>query len=231
MEKRNLIIALHGFLGTPSDWEIYLKKIKKPSDIVISPFLFTEGDWCPRKTLLQWTTCFKNKCENWLNEGYDLTLLGYSMGGRLGLCTYLDQPDLFKEAHFFSVNPGIDNIKELEVRKNNDAIWAERFRSETWNTVLTDWNQQPVFIGDLEPIRLEKDFSRELLALSLTQWSLSEQQNLWPKLAVLNKPIGWWVGEKDLKFLNMAKQLNQENPNIQIKVVPNCGHRVLFKLG
>jgi 2-succinyl-6-hydroxy-2,4-cyclohexadiene-1-carboxylate synthase len=230
MEQRTLIVALHGFLGQPQDWASYLKKIKKPNDQLVIPFLFEDSPWSPQKTLPEWNKYFKTQCDAWLSEGFELKLMAYSLGGRLVLKTYLDYPDYFKEAHFFSVNPGLIDLAELEARRKSDLNWAQRFRHDSWEALIKDWNQQAVFKNDFEPIRHEKDFSRDLLALGLTHWSLAEQENFWPKLILAKKPIYWWVGENDIKFLDIARKLQAKNPNITVNCIPQCGHRSIFKM-
>jgi 2-succinyl-6-hydroxy-2,4-cyclohexadiene-1-carboxylate synthase len=228
MEKRDLIIALHGFLGKPDDWNHMLKNSLLNSTPIFSPFFFEESEWSPRKKLEEWGDFFLAQCEDWRAQGFSLKLYAYSLGGRLALGPLLKKPFLFKEAHFFSVNPGLTTQEEREIRKINDASWAERFGTENWDHLIRNWNSQNVFLEDYEPLRRESDFSRELLALALTQWSLSLQENYWPKLTELKFNINWWVGQKDVKFVEMAKDLNRKNNFIKLSIIPDKGHRVLF---
>lgn len=228
MEKRDLIIALHGFLGKPQDWDSQLKNYQKTDCKIVAPFFFEPSNWSPEKNISEWGQFFLEQCERWQNEGFKLKLLAYSLGGRLALGPFLKRPELFSEVHFFSVNPGLSNSKEKNIRQINDANWARKFLIEPWELVTQNWNLQPIFLDDYEPKRNEVDYSRELLARALTNWSISHQENYWDKLVNLKQSINWWVGGKDQKFLDIGTKLNQANKRIKLNIVPNCGHRVLF---
>jgi 2-succinyl-6-hydroxy-2,4-cyclohexadiene-1-carboxylate synthase len=227
MEKTDLIIAIHGFLGKPQDWNFQLRNYIKTNTKIITPSLFTEGEWSPRKSLTDWNDFFLTQCEQWHHEGYNIKLFAYSLGGRLVLGPYLKNPSLFTEAHFLSVNPGLISLSDIQLRKKNDLHWAQRFLNEPWDTLISNWNSQAVFNQDSEPERKESDFNRELLSLALTQWSVSQQENYWNKLMNLKKNINWWVGEKDSKFLTLGKNIIKNNKKIKLHIVPNCGHRLL----
>jgi hypothetical protein len=48
--------------------------------------------------------------------------------------------------------------------------WPARFESEDWETLLRDWNAQPIFGGHVMP-RQERDFDRRELVRQLREWA------------------------------------------------------------
>jgi len=113
------IVALHGFLGRPSDWD-FLRDAGLDVDA-------RELDDIPRS---------------------GETLLGYSMGGRLALHALLDVAK-FERAVIVSSGLGLENEADRAARREADEKWARRFESEDWDVVMRDWNAQPLFGGHI----------------------------------------------------------------------------------
>src|SRR5689334_22524524 len=51
----------------------------------------------------------------------------------------------------------------------NRADWSSRFESERWDTLMRDWNAQPIFGGHVMP-RDERDFDRREITL-MRDWN------------------------------------------------------------
>ena len=50
--------------------------------------------------------------------------------------------------------------------------------------------------------------------------------NYWPLLSSLSIPTTFVVGARDLKYLQIGEELTTGNPNIRLKVIPECGHAI-----
>lgn len=112
-----MIVALHGFLGRPSDWNGILP------DEALKPDLFSPDFGIPEGEIL----------------------IGYSLGGRLALQNLHKYN--YKAAVIISSHPGLDSEEEMKARREHDEKWAKRFESDPWDILMKDWNGQGVFSG------------------------------------------------------------------------------------
>lgn len=247
MERIN-IFFLHGFLGRPNDWDPVISFLPKNFLGNAKSVRYFPVDYLNHKDLnsennfQDWAAHF-NQWVSSISEKTDVNLLvGYSLGGRLGLHALNHCPELWHKSVFISVNPGfaddlkigsdslnISISKERHSRRQNDNEWAENFLNMPWSDLLSVWNAQVVFHGSkAEPIRCEKDYSRNLLALALRQWSLSRQNNFRKFMNKYSSKILWLVGDRDKKFLDLAMILQKEVEALEVGIIPESSHRVLF---
>ena len=158
----------------------------------------------------------------WPHEHYvdgsgeaDDVIIGYSMGGRRAL----------QEAHRFRkaviVSAGI-NAPDSD-RRLRDEAWAERFEKDEWDALMRDWNAQPVF-GGHEVVRREVDHDRRQLARALREWSPAVMAR--PPLESIATPILWIAGERDEKYVAVARSAVARLPNATLWICPDAGHRV-----
>lgn len=210
-------MALHGFLGLPSDWDGLL------SD------QWNKVDWL--KLVDEEIDHFELIVDR-LQRQVGSVLLGYSMGGRLGLEMMTNEQARWKAAIIISSHPGLQSTEEREARREVDSRWSDRFRtkewpdeSENWTEIMEDWNAQPVFAGDPPIQRDEKDFNRDALAAALRACSLSEQPDYrtWLRKTII--PILWMAGERDEKYVKLATECAALNPRFELCILPNAGHR------
>lgn len=144
-------------------------------------------------------------------------LLGYSMGGRLAL--QLLEQQRFRAA--IVVSAGL-NAPDEERRQRDDA-WARRFESEEWSSLMRDWNAQPVFGGHTLP-RREEDYDRAELARQLRESSPAVLPP--PKLESIETPLLWIAGERDAKYVEIARRAVERLPRAELWICPDAGHRV-----
>jgi 2-succinyl-6-hydroxy-2,4-cyclohexadiene-1-carboxylate synthase len=144
-------------------------------------------------------------------------LLGYSMGGRLAL-------DLLQRQRFdraIVISAGLNAPDEA--RKLRDEEWARRFESEEWASLLRAWNAQEVFGGQVVE-RREEDFDRTELARQLREYSPAVLPP--PRLEVIETPVLWIAGERDAKYVDIAKRAVARLPHAELWICPDAGHRV-----
>lgn len=175
------IVALHGFLGLPSDWSI------------LDPFFDYEAIdlWRTREPAF---------------SPDRPVLLGYSMGGRLAMRFALEHPERWSAAVFVSAHPGLS--EGHDARLASDLEWAQKFREMPWEELMRQWNSQGVLQGRALP-RLESDFDRACLSRALDEWSLGRQRNLRADLARLSIPTLYVTGAEDAKFTSLMKGLER----------------------
>lgn len=246
-----MIIALHGFLGLPRDWAFFdgvfrderrreesiyklnlYNDASPPAESGVSP----SSDESP---LRAWARTFCERLH--AGEGRATSrserkpvLLGYSMGGRLALHALLERPEMFAGAIIVGAHPGLAAADMRRQRRLNDERWAERFRTEDWDSLTRAWNEQEVFKtaepveSTIDLVRREKDFDRTRLALAMLQWSLAEQDNLRPALADVSVPTLWLHGAFDRRFAEIYRELRLDLVDSVVHTfaeVPRAGHR------
>ncbi|WII72473.1 alpha/beta fold hydrolase [Bdellovibrio sp. 22V] len=237
MERVNLFF-LHGFLGRPSDWAVVKAHLPQRENLrIFTPDYFKEMSLGPQHSFANWGANFTKFVELHGCSADRNILIGYSLGGRLALHAFEKKPALWHKLILVSTNPGFNdphetfdpNSEERRQRWMSDSYWAEEFLKAPWDMVIRNWNAQPVFGGgENEPVRVEKEYSRETLSLALTQWSLAQQKNMRPLLQKNLQKILWLTGERDEKFMEMSRRLAEEVQGLRTEVVPASSHRVIF---
>lgn len=145
----------------------------------------------------------------------DDIIIGYSMGGRRALA----QAHRFRQAVVVSAGLNAPD----EARRAHDEEWARRFESDDWSSVMRDWNAQPVFGGHTIE-RREEDYDRGELARALREWSPAILPP--PRLEEIATPILWVAGERDAKYVEVARHATARLANAELWICPGAGHRV-----
>ena len=144
-------------------------------------------------------------------------LLGYSMGGRLAL--QLLESQRFDKA--IIVSAGLNAPDPDRVQR--DEAWARRFERDPWPELMRDWNAQPVF-GGHALARREEDYDRAELARQLRENSPAVLPP--PQLESIDTPFLWIAGERDAKYVDVARRAVARLPHAELWICPNAGHRV-----
>jgi len=207
------ITCLHGFLGTPADWNFL------PYKNMHIPNLFSE----PIKSFSEWSEGFNASLQK-----NDNVLIGYSLGGRLAMHALIANPERFSCAIIISAHYGLNTTEERKQRLINDFKWAKSIREQPWQYLMDQWNAQSVFDNDI--IRRERDYDRNTLAEAMTTWSLGNQECLINDLEKLNIPILWIAGGKDTKYAALAKLVSLRHPQSRIWVAKESGHRLPWEI-
>ena len=238
--QRNLVLALHGFLGQGSDWNTVKKEFVQGQALAhthihagensewLTPDLFNPDS--------MWVLPYDQFCDA-LVDKYNVQLsgftkrifIGYSLGGRLGLHLLKKYATLFDHFIFVSTHPGLTTVAEKDLRKESDAKWALQITESNWTAFFNDWNAQPVLESETEdPVREINNFNLAALQSSLSTWSLAQQADLTDLIRTHQQKITWAVGTKDTKFLKIAEDLEQKKILLNVSRILS-GHRILFE--
>ena len=229
MEKIKLshlkIHALPGFLGKASDWDLFVQTSPYP---VQTHELTHFGAPSKNFGLWQWAEKFNEEIKK--RASGPQILMGYSLGARLAMHALLSfstgEQHLWKAAIFIAGHPGGLDPQESDRRKIEDEKWADRFTVDPWDVVWDAWNGQSLFQGTASIERQEKDYTRKNLSDMLRFWSLSRQEPLLDRLASLKIPILWVIGNRDIRYINLAQKISLMNTLFEIAIIPDAGHRV-----
>ena len=212
-----MIWALHGMLGSAGDW---------------APFLSCTGsewrcvDLWDSKYDLGYDSWAEAFCEEVESVDPEPVLLGYSMGGRLALHALVHRPRMWRQAVIVSAHPGLVGETDRAARLASDAEWLKKLQNKSWESFLKVWDAQPVFHGGGVKTSRGNRVFRPGMRRGFDIWSLGRQTDLRLRLTGCSIPLCWVCGGRDEKFKQLAVDLVGENPNMDLHIVPGCGHRV-----
>lgn len=217
------VIFLHGFWGQASDWNFLkpagfkksFEALNYTQDPLLSPDNFI-SDW--GQNFINW------KRAHFGSE--QLTVVGYSQGGRLLLNALAAAPGEFHKVVLISAHPGLTDFAEKESRLNHDRQWDKKFRTLPWDQLQAEWDSQGVFQSREAPKRAEKDFDRNILALCLENWSLAHQSNFRDLINRHSNKINIILGEQDIKYVKIYQEFLKDFTTL--KMEKGAAHRVPF---
>lgn len=218
------LVLLHGLLGSADDWHALCSHLQAwPLLLVDLPghgqsVTATVSDFDEMNRQLAFTLRTYDVERYWL--------VGYSLGGRIAMHYATQQPlaaglcGLLVEGG----NPGLADDAQRAARREHDAWWAQRLRSEPLPEVLDAWYRQAVFaeLSDDERrhlIRLRSSNEGAAVAAMLESTSLGRQPWLLDALRHTGLPFGYLCGAQDKKFQTIA-----QTHHLPLLSVPLAGH-------
>lgn len=229
------VVLLHGFLGSPESL-LSLVPSSWSSNSVYSPALYGHAGFREPEPLLN----FEDETQR-LNRlirrhfgSERVHLVGYSLGGRLGLSLLISAPSLFHSATLISARRGLDSSVERQQRWESDLSWAQRLRTETLPDFLDAWEKQPMFssMRQADPERLRWLRGQRLrhnpegLAQAMVGLSLSRMPTYVEQLGEVRLPVTLVYGALDERFLQLGEELATRLPNSKTVVVDGSGHNL-----
>src|SRR4051794_38010173 len=188
------VVALHGFAGTGRMWSAV-----DPS--WLAPDLPGHGEAGPARPIT-FAACVRLVLDVAPER---FTLVGYSMGGRVGLHVALAAPERIERLVLVATTAGIADPGERGVRRLDDEAFADEIESESIETFIARWAANPLFADDPpEAVALwHEDMRRNdprHLAAALRGIGTGEMGPLWNRLGELRMPTVLLAGERDTKF-------------------------------
>ena len=159
-------------------------------------------------------------------------VLGYSMGGRVGLALCAWRPERVRSALLIGASAGLEEAGARAARRRQDEALAERIEREGLERFVEWWMELPLFasqrrLGEAALARArEQRLSNRAhgLAQSLRGMGTGAQPALHARLPSLHVPILLVAGSLDAKFAAIASDLASRLPNAQAQLVPDAGH-------
>jgi 2-succinyl-6-hydroxy-2,4-cyclohexadiene-1-carboxylate synthase len=224
------IVALHGFTGSAADWNPLQEALGRPVRTVDFPGHGT------RKLLRESAGYSLAAHLNLITEtaqGHDrVTLVGYSMGGRLALHWALAHPERLERLILVSASPGLATETERQNRVLGDQALADFLHTKGLEAFYKYWYNQPYFtsLHQLPADQLQPIMTRRMandpagLALSLKHVGTGALPSLWERLGELKGRVDLVTGEHDPKFQSIAHRMGERLPKARLSVVEGAGH-------
>jgi 2-succinyl-6-hydroxy-2,4-cyclohexadiene-1-carboxylate synthase len=200
-------IFLHGLFGTTEDWNFALEKIpfSKAVSLEVSKKALTFNDGIDE---------IMQKIKK-VSNNKPVNLIGYSMGGRIGLHLLRRSPSIFNSLTMISSNYlGIKCPKERKRRENYDSKLLDNIKNdEDYKDFLKNWYRQNLF-GNYSK---SEDFNNKLNQASFKQVEtykkmlsiFSPGKQTYLEASQLEKlsshTINYIYGENDIKYKEIAE--------------------------
>lgn len=164
-------------------------------------------------------------------------LFGYSLGGRFALGLLASYPTRFRHAVVVSAQPGLASEAERASRREADERFIHLLRERGLEAFVDTWQKLPLWASQAalseaarQSQRLQRlRHSAEGLASSLLRHGLGEMPDYRTRLREVQTPVDLVVGERDEKFVQLAKELVSLLPHARLTIVPSVGHNVLLE--
>jgi 2-succinyl-6-hydroxy-2,4-cyclohexadiene-1-carboxylate synthase len=164
-------------------------------------------------------------------------LFGYSLGGRLALGILAKYPDRFEHAVIVSAHPGLRSDEERAARRDADARFVHVLRDEGLTTFVDKWQALPLWASQGELPDRVRQAQREQrlrhtadgLAQSLVHHGLGKMPDLRPQLRHVRTRVDVLAGERDGKFVELARELATVIPGARLSIVAGAGHNLLLE--
>jgi 2-succinyl-6-hydroxy-2,4-cyclohexadiene-1-carboxylate synthase len=222
------VILLHGFTHTGRSWDPVIAALGERYR-AIAPDIRGHGSASERQPVT---------LEAVLDDvaGLDdgpVTLVGYSMGGRLALHAALALRERVERLIVIGASPGIADAAERAARRDADERLAGEIEQLSIEAVAGRWESVAGQVLAGQPPRVRKaarlDRLRNTpagLARALRGLGTGALPPLWDQLAKLRMPVALVVGERDLKFRAISEQMASAVSGAKVVAVPDAGHAV-----
>jgi 2-succinyl-6-hydroxy-2,4-cyclohexadiene-1-carboxylate synthase len=219
------ILLLHGFTHTGSSWEPVVVALGERYRS-ITPDLRGHGT---ASDLVPVTLEAVLGDLEALVGSDSITLVGYSMGGRIALHCALAWPESVDRLVLIGASPGLANPGEREARRRADERLADEIERLGIEEFARRWAETPALAGLSAPQR-ERAYADRLrntpagLARALRGLGTGALPSLWERLGELRMPVCLVAGERDQKFRGLAEQMACSIPSADIAVAIGAGH-------
>jgi len=227
------ILALHGFTGQGTDFDP-LRACLEPGMTLLAPDLPGHGSRRFLRHHAEYSLHAHLETITAAAAAPQVTLLGYSMGGRLALHWAIAHPERVRRLILVGASPGLATPEERDERRHGDATLAEFIRTRGLEAFFKYWHNQTFFqpmmrlpAEQLAPILARRSQNDpEGLALSLENVGTGTLPSLWHRLNELRMPVDLVTGEHDAKFTRLALEMGSRLPKARHSVIEDAGHAV-----
>ena len=225
-----VIHALHGFLGSGSDYSLLAENLR--SELIAWDLIGFGHSEAPVQPQMYSTDSQVDFLQDILPN--KAILFGYSMGARLALQFACQYPYRLTGLILVSGTAGIDDIEAQKERQVWDFQMAERVQRMGMNRFVEEWNRLPIIHSQK---RIERSHREQMLAArhhhsplgvanSMRYFGTGTMPSCWHQLSRIRVPVLIMVGSEDGKYVDIARRMADQLPSSSLAIVPSAGHCV-----
>jgi 2-succinyl-6-hydroxy-2,4-cyclohexadiene-1-carboxylate synthase len=230
------LLLLHGFTGSAESWAEIMPQLTTRWQVVAPDLLGHGGSDAPVDPsrlgmqpqvadLIALLDLLQIPCAH---------VVGYSMGGRVALSLAIAAPDRVERLVLESASPGLADPAERAARIAADEALADRIERDGLAAFVAYWEALALFASQAalpEATRTRHRAQRLRgspygLAQSLRGLGTGRMPPLWDQLGALKVPTLLLAGDLDTKYAQIARQMAEQLPNAQLRIVAGAGHTI-----
>jgi 2-succinyl-6-hydroxy-2,4-cyclohexadiene-1-carboxylate synthase len=230
------VLLLHGFTGSSENWLPFQAEWSTSFKLINVDILGhgkTDIPKDPKRYLMGEVV----KDLHSILQALDVekvSILGYSMGGRLALSFAASYPNMITTLILESSSPGLKEEAERNARIMQDHKLADKILEEGIDSFISYWESIPLFKSQQrlpdevqQVIRKQRLHNSPIgLSNSLKGMGTGKQPSWWETLRTLDFPVLLLCGEEDQKFCRIVELMDNLLPNSEKIVVEKCGHAI-----
>jgi 2-succinyl-6-hydroxy-2,4-cyclohexadiene-1-carboxylate synthase len=202
------VVLLHGFSGTRRAWDGVREHLDPERYRPLALDLPGHGEAGAGPGPITFDACLERVLEQ---APETFALGGYSLGGRVALHVALAAPARVSALTLIGANPGIEDPAERAGRMRADEELARELEEEPYGQFIERWRGQAVFAGEPAAAgalaRADQRRNDPLaLAAAMRGLSTGAMEPLWGRLGELSMPVRLVAGDRDGKFLALARR-------------------------
>ncbi len=230
------LVLLHGFTGSITSWKPHIPIFEKRFQTIAVDLLGHGSSDSPADPMrYRMERCVEDLISIFEQLGLEqVSLLGYSMGGRVALHVAAAHPDRVHTLVLESASPGLAGPAERQARMASDGALADSIERDGLEAFVNEWEHLRLFVTQArlpESVRAELRAQRlqnnpRGLANSLHGLGTGAQTSLWGRLREIRVPTLLIAGMLDQKFTAIARAMAGALPNARLALVPDAGHTI-----
>lgn len=163
---------------------------------------------------------------------HQVWLVGYSMGGRVALHLATHHPERVAGLILISASPGLEYPEHRAERIQEDHDVADSIIAWGVPAFVEQWLNKPLFASLMNLPQEQQALQRAQrlrnspvgLANSLRGMGAGSMEPVWDGLTMLRMPILILAGQRDAKFVEIARRMQALLPHAQLHLFSGAGH-------
>ncbi|MGP7819695.1 2-succinyl-6-hydroxy-2,4-cyclohexadiene-1-carboxylate synthase [Niallia sp. 01092] len=234
--KGTPLLLLHGFTGDSRTWHPFIPMWEKNFQLIMIDIIGHGKTDAPlEESKYDILTAAKHLHEILqVLQINNISLLGYSMGGRLALTFVLTYPNFVKKLILESASPGLKTEEQRRERRIQDNKLGKYILEAGMERFVGKWENIPLFSSQKNLNKEQHDKIRQQrlqnnalgLNLSLIGMGTGSQPSWWDHLQEIKSETLLLTGEYDKKFCLIAEEMATRNNKINWKMIKEAGHAI-----
>jgi 2-succinyl-6-hydroxy-2,4-cyclohexadiene-1-carboxylate synthase len=228
------LLLLHGFTGSSDVFEPFFAKWQSHFRCIVPDLLghgMTDAPSDPKRYTMAETVADLAEILDVLAVS-EVSVLGYSMGGRIALGFALEKRARVHRLVLEGASPGLHTASEQQKRQMADEALAKTICEGGVASFVQTWEEIPLFASQkrlpdavfARQRRIRLAQRKEGLAASLVGMGTGRQPSYWSALTTFDVPTLLITGELDSKFTNLNANMAERMAAAQHVVMADAGH-------